>query len=211
MGCDATPMLNSPELIAISIHAPTWGATQASKRARMAARHFNPRTHVGCDRFSDKLDQIVLNFNPRTHMGCDIKPPPRASRPAHFNPRTHMGCDYRSKMDIVGTFIISIHAPTWGATYAADPDTHEAFKFQSTHPHGVRPEITPIPSGLYLFQSTHPHGVRHHRVHIIFLCFISIHAPTWGATTLSAWDITCIINFNPRTHMGCDLIILQKL
>ena len=32
---------------------------------------------------------------------------------------------------------------------------------------------------------------------------ISIHAPTWGATS----NYLCIVNdkdFNPRTHVGCD-------
>ena len=34
---------------------------------------------------------------------------------------------------------------------------------------------------------------------------ISIHAPTWGAT---AWQSDCkpMSDFNPRTHVGCDLI-----
>ena len=122
-----------------------------------------------------------------------------------FNPRTHMGCDN------VGTFsssddgFISIHAPTWGAT-RLDKRGSSSDKFQSTHPHGVRPADSVGISALTRFQSTHPHGVRlsqrtpNARPRGIFQSThphgvrpswsyvmrpslrISIHAPTWGAT-----------------------------
>jgi len=58
-----------------------------------------------------------------------------------------------------------------------------AFTFQSTHPHGMRHlyEISPVTRAA--FQSTHPHGMRLYpgrgqglAVHV------SIHAPTWDAT-----------------------------
>ena len=34
--------------VAISIHAPTWGATKRAGRLTVSI-NFNPRTHVGCD------------------------------------------------------------------------------------------------------------------------------------------------------------------
>ena len=34
---------------AISIHAPTWGATDRTFYIEMAKKNFNPRTHMGCD------------------------------------------------------------------------------------------------------------------------------------------------------------------
>ena len=40
---------------------------------------------------------------------------------------------------------------------------------------------------------------------------ISIHAPTWGATRLSWTGDTHIINFNPRTHVGCDVEFTRAL
>ena len=77
-----------------------------------------------------------------------------------------------------------------------------------------------------MFQSTHPHGVRQ------VMCGsaasnmrVSIHAPTWGATSIfftltydNEFQSThphgvrrspCLVSslvfcFNPRTHMGCD-------
>ena len=100
-----------------------------------------------------------------------------------FNPRTHMGCDN------VGTFsssddgFISIHAPTWGAT-RLDKRGSSSDKFQSTHPHGVRPADSVGISALTRFQSTHPHGVR-----------------LFAQVTIKDY----VFNFNPRTHMGCKV------
>ena len=78
---------------------------------------------------------------------------------------------------------VSIHAPTWGATIRSPCPTLSR-GFQSTHPRGVRP--TPIvPNRVTTgFQSTHPRGVR----------------------PLSPIMPTGRICFNPRTHVGCDLI-----
>ena len=143
----------------------------------------------------------------------------------NFNPRTHVGCD---QFRPVG----------WCGSLA----------FQSTHPRGVRPAAVIYMSNSFAFQSTHPRGVRldstsetlgdtdfNPRTHVgcdaaIFnhkdQTQISIHAPTWGATSddkrqecgqdisihAPTWGAT-ILNlfllfrqkyFNPRTHVGCD-------
>ena len=58
-------------------------------------------------------------------------------------------------------------------------------KFQSTHPHGVRPPVLACEIASLVFQSTHPHGVRHNQ------------------TMLASLEIE---SFNPRTHTGCDSI-----
>ena len=106
-------------------------------------------------------------------------------------------------------FMISIHAPAWGATILGG-SLQYGLQFQSTHPHGVRlfvrrtrlalyADFNPrtrmgcdgparrLKDGALIFQSTHPHGVRQE------LCEsnrkvmdISIHAPAWGATTYDA-------------------------
>ena len=36
---------------------------------------------------------------------------------------------------------------------------------------------------------------------------VSIHAPAWGATHLASELIFLIERFNPRTRVGCDLLI----
>ena len=98
----------------ISIHAPTWGATCQTLTLFFVFGNFNPRTHVGCD------------FSFFHLIGCNI----------HFNPRTHVGCDILKNL-IVLRYLISIHAPTWGATVPCRL-LYGGWQFQSTHPRGVR-------------------------------------------------------------------------
>ena len=101
--------------------------------------------------------------------------------------------------------LVSIHAPTWGATFCIIQSSNSLFLFQSTHPHGVRPANPQFmqavsakfqsthPHGvrllgvleslnILLFQSTHPHGVRLYFINLCVPWTVSIHAPTWGAT-----------------------------
>ncbi len=76
---------------------------------------FNPRTHMGCDRYKQRSKTASDGFNPRTHMGCDLSDSTIKDIRQCFNPRTHMGCDdYINKPH--SPSIVSIHAPTWGAT-----------------------------------------------------------------------------------------------
>ena len=123
----------------VSIHAPTRGATILMTMRLLRTRCFNPRTHTGCDAFVLNFLQNHLCFNPRTHTGCDL----------HRRTMQHL------------VLLVSIHAPTRGATCCNiicsstacfNPRTHtgcdiirwwsgERFKFQSTHPHGVRPNL----------------------------------------------------------------------
>ena len=125
--------------------------------------------------------------------------------------------------------IVSIHAPTRGATPSLCSLPLPMMMFQSTHPHGVR-----LASRVYrnvqrfVFQSTHPHGVRlsdnFHNLCVMwvsihaptrgatlksnvmeFYGIVSIHAPTRGATAVKAWCQLFKSGFNPRTHTGCDV------
>ena len=54
---------------------------------------------------------------------------------------------------------VSIHAPTRGAT-SLSVERNSYYKFQSTHPRGVRLPMPMQPMLIRLFQSTHPRGVR---------------------------------------------------
>ena len=56
-------------------------------------------------------------FNPRTHVGCDYKKYNYSRRQNCFNPRTHVGCDVLNHRHFTINTQVSIHAPTWGATY----------------------------------------------------------------------------------------------
>ena len=78
--------------------------------------------------------------------------------PCSFNPRAHVGRDDEIK-DFDCEMQVSIHAPTWGATYKWGCCSLSK-GFQSTRPRGARPE----------------------RVKFVPEIAVSIHAPTWGAT-----------------------------
>ena len=203
------------------------GVRHYAHRARVRVRGFNPRTHGGCDHLLRPLPLPTFCFNPRTHGGCDLRmvviyqiilqvsihaptggATGRARRAggssAGFNPRTHGGCDSRRL------------SPT-----ASEP------MFQSTHPRGVRPKAAgPVPASFGFNPRTHG-GCDSHawvlplhcfsfnpRTHggcdFLFineanhLPFVSIHAPTGGATALLLRRICRKDSFNPRTHGGCD-------
>ena len=202
VGCDLGRRAADSRAASISIHAPTWGATQDKP----------------CDTSHDRFQST----HPRGvrliwYTKCFIAP-------SYFNPRTHVGCDAQREADARKSLIsihaptwgatlvkrkksvkpcISIHAPTWGATNF-DKINQKICKFQSTHPRGVRPPFfnyfvnslhfnprTHVGCDLWVFhlqktsiefQSTHPRGVR---------------------LPISR-DLICRMNFNPRTHVGCD-------
>ena len=55
-----------------------------------------------------------------------------------FNPRTRTGCDMECFHLLTKKNYVSIHAPARGATFF-HTQRYKTYKFQSTHPHGVRP------------------------------------------------------------------------
>ncbi len=165
---------------------------------------FNPRTHTGCDTdFTPNLVSCITFQSTHPH-GVRLVFWLRGGTATYsFNPRTHTGCDLINR-PVKLIILVSIHAPTRGATLSPSSTVPLALPFQSTHPHGVRQRSIlfsrqlrgvsihaptrgatrhkSFPSTPFEFQSTHPHGVR--RLHR--------HSP-----------LHCL-RFNPRTHTGCD-------
>ena len=163
---------------------------------------------MGCDTLPDNSFLGRWCFNPRTHMGCDVLHHHDKQRKREFQSTHPHGVRPNRVIDRFNIKVVSIHAPTWGATIATLDEIPFGSVFQSTHPHGVRllrvflllPRLwfeSRRPGevrlgvsfgtiGFLLFQSTHPHGVRRLAVlHWIHLPQVSIHAPTWGATLAS--------------------------
>ena len=70
-GCDGKK--DSLEIFhpAVSIHAPTRGATHLCTFFKYSFISFNPRTHTGCDESGPSIPPELPRFNPRTHTGCD--------------------------------------------------------------------------------------------------------------------------------------------
>ena len=169
----------------VSIHAPAWGATGERGRLILRQGGFNPRTRVGCDITSETRPQdcLVSIHAPAWGATCPRRP--------HAN-----------------QIRVSIHAPAWGATWTAQSLASPTATFQSTHPRGVRPSATTIPSTsrpcfnprtrvgcdpwsawprmtMTEFQSTHPRGVRHQT---------------------GTFSHRALTGFNPRTRVGCDAL-----
>ena len=115
-----------------------------------------------------------------------------------------MGCDL-SDLDRCRNRRISIHAPQWGATEFHGVMTY-TFGISIHAPQWGATGLNASQALPKRFQSTHPSGVRH-----VSECLsqivsrISIHAPQWGATRFATFFDNKIIDFNPRTPVGCDL------
>ena len=61
-----------------------------------------------------------------------------------------------------------------------------------------------------MFQSTHPHGVRPNLPVIIILkCGFNPRTHT-GCDVLRLLDLTKYKSFNPRTHTGCDMVLFKE-
>ena len=179
MGCDNLGCLDRLPA-GISIHAPTWGATiwDALTDYQREFQSTHPRgvRHGDRARLGRSLD-----FNPRTHVGCDIRKKDITPRTKYFNPRTHVGCD-KNVIKMIGHFAYFNPRTHVGCDTKCQPNGGKFVAFQSTHPRGVR--LLEDWQGRYgfTFQSTHPRGVRP--------VWVSLGSPS--------------VDFNPRTHVGCD-------
>ena len=180
MGCDSDEATDYVDL-AVSIHAPTWGATPCRYASNSAGLFQSTHPHGVRLDGAQYCAQAAAFQSTHPH---GVRPDNREGCCLHrlcFNPRTHMGCDSRPP-PVERRGAVSIHAPTWGATY----------------------RLPRMPPPLRFNPRTHmgcddrgPCRGVHHVV-------VSIHAPTWGATRRWRCCRRIADSFNPRTHMGCD-------
>ena len=104
----------------VSIHAPTRGATREALNRTRANFHVSIHAPTrGATHSKSRFSFSESCFNPRTHTGCDTKDFRKNTCEYSFNPRTHTGCDFRVL-----------------------PVSPSVQSFQSTHPHGVRRDLT---------------------------------------------------------------------
>ena len=84
--------------------------------------------------------------------------------------------------------VISIHAPQWGATHIEHKVICRDYRFQSTHPSGVRPRRASTRTLPTYFNPRTPVGCDElASQQLAFGVEISIHAPQWGATVKVDW------------------------
>ena len=245
------------DIVGVSIHAPAWGATHHQGRRLRGAQGFNPRTRVGCDRrpAAPVAGQRPVSihapawgataggqcrwerwrcFNPRTRVGCDPRPSRIKTGSICFNPRTRVGCDSHAAFGKLIAFVVSIHAPAWGATpdipaftspisrfnprtrvgcdHVWGDDMPDEGRFQSTHPRGVRPSVRGA--------DTHIHEVSIHapawgatlfRFSKRLGCHVSIHAPAWGATAqLRVLSRPLLVSIHAPAWGATPIPVLEK-
>ena len=141
-------------------------------------------------------------FQSTRPRGARLQPGSYRIRRACFNPRAHVGRD-RAAANRLPLRLVSIHAPTWGATSV----TVQPLKMGCVSIHAPTWGATSVSfmGKLEIRFNPRAHVGRDSRNGIFLLLItVSIHAPTWGATPLSN---CCNLSksFNPRAHVGRDL------
>ena len=158
------------------------GARQAaSRRNGDAKRCFNPRAHVGRDSTLSSDDARRTTFQSTRPRGARRNKSFELIKEMSFNPRAHVGRDIERKKGQL-LFSVSIHAPTWGATPSVGHPFQIGLCF-NPRAHVGRDLRTSVLVYDSLFQSTRPRGARLGEPQNRFVGrYVSIHAPTWGAT-----------------------------
>ena len=182
-GRDPPPARHLPQGGQVSIHAPTRGATRSCTPRAAKRRSFNPRAHAGRDASTCCVSEPPMPFQStrprgarrsRSSMILPAEPfqstRPRGARRAQAR---HRGLQR----------IVSIHAPTRGATVAEVGDGAAGAVSIHAPTRGATADAAPTLPCVAWFQSTRPRGARqvgrkadHARL------VVSIHAPTRGAT-----------------------------
>ena len=83
------------DMMSISIHAPTRGATVLDEASAQLNSNFNPRSHERSDitKLDSRLDNVISIHAPT--RGATIPPLHDSDSPVYFNPRSHERSDRR--------------------------------------------------------------------------------------------------------------------
>ena len=123
-----------------------------------------------------------------------------------FNPRSHEGSD-TAEQDSQINHIISIHAPTRGATSGKHTPDLLSLLFQSTLPRGERRSLQRRSPLTKTFQSTLPRGERQKSSHRRYWT-CNFNPRSHEGSDGSSLSLTCsTANFNPRSHEGSDCVV----
>ena len=111
-----TSLLKEGFNIRISIHAPTWEATNDCNSLRGRNKNFNPRSYMRSDWIWINLSNLSRRFQSTLLHEKRLLPSLCNVPQRYFNPRSYMRSDLNEAADEF-EYKISIHAPTWEATY----------------------------------------------------------------------------------------------
>ena len=174
-------MSTKQKIIIISIHAPTRGATSVDFIKHAKISHFNPRSHERSDFISLFHSLGNYYFNPRSHERSDLATQKLPLPHRYFNPRSHERSD-KAQNYLKRYYIISIHAPTRGATSASPSQSNDIRLFQSTLPREERQSNLTLCSFCLHFNPRSHERSDDVIISAAVISAISIHAPTRGAT-----------------------------
>ena len=166
--------------MAISIHAPTRGATMRIGATQVVVT-FQSTLPQGERRDSGAHGTRLRNFNPRSHKGSDHKLRTKFfSMPISIHAPTRGAT--KAVLLLCSVCHISIHAPTRGATLLMPIGVSMDCQFQSTLPQGERRRSGSCPLQVLYFNP------RSHK----------------GSDRGLGADYTSCTDFNPRSHKGSD-------
>ena len=143
------------------------------------------------------------DFNPRSHEGSDFLPQIFRHITIYFNPRSHEGSDCRKHLLHFTRLVISIHAPTKGAT----PPICYSFPQSLISIHAPTKGATQdkrVWSKALGFQSTLPRRERPLLPRYAPLCAHFNPRSHEGSDFHIICISPCHTYFNPRSHEGSD-------
>ena len=180
------------------------GSDGTQKINHIYFKSFNPRSHAGSDFDFPVFERVVPGFNPRSHAGSDVigsaatyfvvkfqstlprreRHRAKAKKAAQTMFQSTLPRRERRGLNSIKADypIVSIHAPTQGATVS--------FGRISSMYSGFNPR-SHAGSDSVAFQD-------------FLSSAVSIHAPTQGATLSFSLILRSIFRFNPRSHAGSD-------
>ena len=148
----------------VSIHAPAWGATLPPMPIMLASVFQSTRPRGARRTVGHPTQRDIQGFNPRARVGRD-------------------GIVSKLKAE---PFVVSIHAPAWGATINQLPQFLLCNSFNPRARVGRDFPVWLSSLAGQRFQSTRPRGARRDaETARDGVQPVSIHAPAWGATSSS--------------------------
>ena len=169
--------------MAVSIHAPTRGATFDLPRMAVSSSSFNPRAHEGRDRFCGAYIYGLYKFQSTRPRGArllvcwDVEKLVYVSIHAPTRGATFGGVERAE-----GLFAVSIHAPTRGATYRALPTWAEEIVSIHAPTRGATIFLQKNAKELAVSIHAPTRGATSDELLRRVIVVVSIHAPTRGAT-----------------------------
>ena len=170
----------------VSIHAPTRGATMASKVWLSASRFQSTLPHGERRRCTASTFRQPVCFNPRSHTGSDLPAVFRSPTSRRFQSTLPHGERLGKAVAEEAGEVVSIHAPTRGATAHVLPGAGDGHVSIHAPTRGATGAVACGRGGGVVSIHAPTRGATGQLPHHFAARGVSIHAPTRGATVSAA-------------------------